>query len=80
MCLDLHPELKAAWAALLENNFPVEATKAFDDMSSLTYDTVFEKYAPIIGSGNPEAEVGLARELGTMYRKQYKEVVRLAHE
>ena len=79
MCLDLHPELKAAWAALLENNFPAEATKAFDDMSSLAYDEVFEKYAPIIGSGNPEAEVALARELGTMFRKQYNEVARLAH-
>jgi iron(III) transport system substrate-binding protein len=80
MCLDLHPELKAAWASLLENNFPAEATRVFDDLSSLAYDTVLENYAPIIGSGNPEAEVVLARELGSLFREHYKEVVRLAHE
>ncbi|MDA0348549.1 MAG: ABC transporter substrate-binding protein [Verrucomicrobia bacterium] len=79
MCLDLHPELKEAWAALLENKFPAEATRVFDDMSLISYDAVFEKYAPTIGSGNPEAEVVLARELGTLFRNQYKEVLRLAH-
>ena len=74
MSLDLHPELKAAWAALIENDFPKEATRLFDDLSILDYDLVLEKYAPIVGSGDPEAEVALARELGAKLREQYERV------
>jgi hypothetical protein len=39
---------------------------------------VLEKYAPIIGSGDPEAEVVLARELGAVFREQYRTVELLA--
>jgi ABC-type Fe3+ transport system substrate-binding protein len=78
MCLDLHPELKSAWKALIENGFPTEATTVFDDISAVAYDTVMEKYAPIIGSGDPEAEVVLARELGAVFREQYRTVELLA--
>ena len=78
MCLDLHPELKAAWKALIENDFPDEALALFEDVSILNYDTVVEKYAPIIGSGDPEAEVALARELGELFRQHYRKVQLLA--
>lgn len=78
MCLDLHPELKTAWESLIKNDFPREATKLFDDVSALSYDLVSERYAPIVGSGDPVAEVTLARELGERFRKQYREVARLA--
>ena len=80
MCLDLHPELTAAWASLIENQFPADATQLFDDVSVLSYDNVYEQYAPIIGSGDPEAEVALARELGEIFREQYRAVTRLARE
>lgn len=80
MCLDLHPELKVAWESLIKNDFPREATELFDDVSALSYELVSERYAPIIGSGNPVAEVALARELGELFRKQYRDVARLAEE
>ncbi len=80
MCLDLHPELKAAWKAIVENDFPEDATKLFDDVSILDYDLVQEKYAPLIGSGDPETEVALARELGAAFRKQFEEVLSLVRE
>ena len=79
MCLDLHPELKTAWKALIDSDFPKEATLVFDDLSTLSYDVVVEKYAPIIGSGDPEAEVALARELGSLFREQYQSVERMAN-
>lgn len=79
MCLDLHEELKSAWAALIDAGFPEEATAAFDDASMLAYDRVLEDYAPIIGSGDPEAEVTLARELGKVFREQYRQVEELLH-
>ena len=80
MCLDLHPELKEAWRALIENDFPTEATQLFDDMSLLDYQRVQELYAPIIGSGDPEAEVTLARELGASFREQYNQVAAMARK
>ena len=78
MCLDLHPELKAAWKALIDHEFPPDAVRLFEDVSVLSYERVLEEYAPIVGSGNPEDEVVLARELGEVFRQQYAEVVRLA--
>jgi ABC-type Fe3+ transport system substrate-binding protein len=80
MCLDLHPELKAAWKALVENDFPQQATELFDDVSILGYDLVHEEYASVIGSGDPEAEVALARKLGATFREQYEEVLSLANQ
>jgi iron(III) transport system substrate-binding protein len=80
MCLDLHPELTSAWKALIDAGFPADATAVFDDVSTLAYDVVLERYAPIIGSGGPEAEVALARELGAVFREQYKKAERLAKQ
>ncbi|QXD24666.1 ABC transporter substrate-binding protein [Opitutia bacterium ISCC 51] len=80
MCLDLHPELKAAWKALVEKDFPQQATELFDDLSILDYDLVQEKYALVIGSGDPEAEVALARKLGARFREQYEAVLSLANK
>ena len=78
MCLDLHTELKVAWRALIDNDFPPRALALFEDVTLLTYDTVMEKYAPMIGSGDHEGEVVLARELGALFRMQYQQVKRLA--
>lgn len=80
MCLDLHTELKAAWKALIENDFPEPATAQFDNVSNLAYDVVLENYAPIIGSGDPEAEMALARELGARFREHYRMVRQLARQ
>lgn len=57
---------------------PEEATQVFDDMRMLNYDRVLEENAPIIGSGDPEAEMALARRLGAVIREEYLIAARLA--
>ena len=72
MCLDTHDELKSAWKALIDTNFPKTAVELFDDVSEISFEKVTREYAPIIGSGDAAAEVVLARELGALFRKQYR--------
>jgi len=78
MSMDDHEALKAAWHALIDHDFPPQATALFEDVSNLEYDLVSEQYAPIVGGRDPIKEVVLARELGKDFREQYRKVEALA--
>jgi len=78
MAMDDHEALKSAWHALIENDFPPEATALFEDVSLMDYDVVMEDYAPIVGGRDPIAEVKLARNLGGLFRDHYRKVEELA--
>ncbi|MFV0415568.1 MAG: ABC transporter substrate-binding protein [Chthoniobacterales bacterium] len=80
MCLDPHQEQVAAWKALIEADFPPEATKKFDDLSLVSYALTKEKIKPALGAPNRLEEVRLAKTLGDQFREKYAEVVRLAGE
>jgi len=77
MCLEPHEELKAAWAALIANDFPPAATAKFNTIKPFDYEnvktTIFEALR-----GDRIGQVRLARELGIQVRRQYQEVVALA--
>ncbi len=76
--IDLQKELKAAWRALIENQFPPEALAKFSDFSRLTYDEVKGPMKEILGRKNKIEEVRLAREISEHFRRQYLEAERLA--
>lgn len=78
MAIDPHQELAAAWAALVENGFPPQASALFDDVSSIDYATARDVIKPALSSGKKIDATRLARELGERFRAQYRQVEALA--
>ncbi|MDD5350103.1 MAG: extracellular solute-binding protein [Chthoniobacteraceae bacterium] len=78
MAMDPHEELASAWAALIENGFPPQATALFDDVSALDYATAVQVLKPALASGQKIEATRLARTLGERFRAQYREVGALA--
>ena len=77
MCIDAHDELKDAWRALIEANFPPAATALFADVSAVDYATTSGRIRETL-AGEKIAQVQLAKELAGHFRAQYREVARLA--
>lgn len=80
MCLDCHDEQVAAWKALVEANFPPEATAKFNDLSAVDLATASNDIKPVLKSADRIHEVQLAKKLGSHFRAQYAEAKRLAEE
>ncbi len=78
MCLDTHEELKTAWAALIENNFPPQATAAFSDLSVISYPNVTGSIAGKLNQRNMLITSELSRTLAQQFRQQYKHAAELA--
>ncbi len=76
--IEAHEELRDAWAALLENGFPPEATARVDGVEGIDYQTAKEVLRPALASGKRMDRVRLAREVGERFRKQYREAAALA--
>ena len=79
MCIDVHEEMKEAWAALIETDFPSEATARFHDVSAVSY----EKAGGEIKAGAKGSKVEAVRMLGALanvFRNNYREAKRLAEE
>jgi len=76
MAIDSHQELVAAWNALIEHNFPPQATALFDDVSAVDYIIAVETLKPALSQKIEAAQ--LARKLGDKFRAQYREVQALA--
>lgn len=79
-CIDSHDEQAAAWQALIQANFPPEATAAFLDISAIDYATAMNKIKPALRGSTPLKEVQLAAELGQRFRDQYRRAEQLAKE
>jgi ABC-type Fe3+ transport system substrate-binding protein len=83
IALDCSPELRRAWRALIDADFPPEATALFEDLSRVDYDRVIEEIAPIISGRARDSrirQVQLAKDLSNHFRQQYREVERLARQ
>ncbi len=78
LCIDPQEELHAAWAALIEADFPPEASRVFSDLSALNYDYVRGEMRDILSSPDKINEVRLAKDLSEHFRRQYRETIRLA--
>lgn len=80
MCLDTHDEQVAAWKALIDADFPPEATARFHDLAAVNYQTALEELRPTLRSSRRIEEVQLAKEIGDHFRKQYREAAELARQ
>ena len=77
MCLDPHEELQAAWAALIENDFPAEAVAVFEKVERVNYERALNEIADILKK--PKRQQSLhSRDLSEHFRRQYRRVVTLA--
>lgn len=80
MSLDAHDEQVAAWRALIAAGFPPRATEKFSDMSAVSYERAGDVIRPALSAASRIEEVRLAKELGSLFRQQYREAARLAQE
>lgn len=78
MCIDSHRELSEAWAALIEADFPPEATAKFSDLSRVSYARAREEIAPVLRGSEKVEEVRLNKSLSESFRENYKIAKRLA--
>lgn len=79
MCIDAHEEMKEAWAALIEADFPPEATAKFQDVSAVSYEKAGGSIKKTM-KGSKVESVRLSNELSRFFRENYKEARRLAEE
>lgn len=79
-CIDSHDEQAAAWQALIDANFPPQATAAFLDVSAIDYTAAKEVIRPALRGSTPLTEVQLAAKLGESFRAQYRRAIELARE
>ena len=77
--IDVHKELKEAWLALIDNNFPDEAFETFSNLSAIDYSHAQGPIKKAVNSRNEIEEVIMAKKLSNHFRKKYKETVRLAY-
>jgi hypothetical protein len=77
MCIDPHDELVEAWHALIEADFPPEATAVFSDVSAVDYAAASGPIRDAL-SGDKIAEVRLAKEIADRFRAQYRHAAELA--
>jgi iron(III) transport system substrate-binding protein len=71
MCIDVHDEQQHAWAMLAQTDFPPKATRSFENMALVTYQSAVE-LAASLSRKDKELEVKLAREMSANFRSQYE--------
>jgi iron(III) transport system substrate-binding protein len=70
--LDTHPELDAAWRAIIEAGMPAEALAILQDLSAVSYEEASGRIGRAIRSPNRLEEIQLAKELAQRFRDQYR--------
>lgn len=72
VCLDTHTEMCEAWEALIENDFPPEATRMFHDVAFVSYQSATGPIGSALSSGDKLREVVIAKQLGDAFRSNYR--------
>ena len=84
MCVDTHPELTRAWAALIAARektgaFPPEALAAFEDVEAVNYEAAKGRIKDALAKDAPKIrQVQLAKELSDQFRANYQKAAELA--
>ena len=78
MCLDTHPDLKAAWRDIIEAGMPEAALAVMGDMSAVAYPEMNTRIRQALNSKDKVDEVRLARELAGHFRRQYRRAGEMA--
>tara|TARA_B110000914_G_scaffold226385_1_gene250987 strand:- start:3442 stop:4920 length:1479 start_codon:yes stop_codon:yes gene_type:complete len=78
MCIDSHHEMKEAWNALIEADFPAEATAKFYDVTPVGYELALSDIKKTLRSKDKVAAVRMMNRLGKHFRDNYRDAERLA--
>ncbi len=79
MGIDSHEEMKHAWQAIREANFPPEAMAVFFDVSVLAYEKVGQG-DPLLESKDALVVAQRAAELGAIFRANYQRAEEIAKQ
>lgn len=80
MCLDSQDELKDAWRALIEADFPPQATRVFEDMANVSYDNAMGSIRDTLRQRDRIATSELQRRLVSEFRRNYRQAATLARQ
>lgn len=78
MCLDAHPELVAAWRAVIAAGRPAGAMAVLQEMSAVDYDQAGGVIKAALNSKDKVEELKLAQTLGRHFREQYRRAAEIA--
>jgi len=78
MCLDTHKELTDAWRAIIAAGQPADALAALQDLSAVDYAAASGRIKQALNSKDKAEELRLARDLGEIFRAQYRKAEELA--
>jgi len=78
MCLDSHHELQVAWQALIDHNFPPQATAAFEDVAIVGYENAMNNIRTTLKSRNRIEATELQKNLVQSFRENYRRAANLA--
>lgn len=78
MCLDTQDEMKIAWTALRDHNFPPKATANFSDLRIISYDKVMTGISKIFAGSDKVVQARVARDLAGQFRNQYLNAAEMA--
>jgi ABC-type Fe3+ transport system substrate-binding protein len=77
--IDSHEEMKHAWNAMRDADFPPDAMKVFFNVSVLDYKKISQG-DPLLDSKNPLESARRASELGMIFRDQYESAEQIARK
>lgn len=80
ICVDAHHEQRAAWREIFGNDMPKRATEVFHNLDAVHYDLALGEINSVVRSRDKVAETRLARDLGGVFRRNYKLAARLARK
>ncbi len=80
MCIDSHQEMKAAWAALIEANFPPQASAKFFNVTPVSYELALSEIKKTLKSADKVESVRMMNRLGKHFRDHYHAARILAQE
>ena len=80
MCLDSHDELKHAWQKVAAAGMPKRATKAFSELTLVSYQNAMGGITRQISEGRKVDTAAKAVSLGKFFRKNYRRASKLANK
>jgi hypothetical protein len=85
MGIDPHQEMRAAWLAMRDNMGgqslkQTEASKAFYDVSHVSYRRLMDEIVPLINKKDPLATMRVMSTISAQFRANYEKAAMLAEE
>ena len=78
MCLDTHKELTDAWRAIIAAGQPADALAVLQNLSAIDFAAANGRVKQALNAKDKTEELRLSRELGDLFRAQYRKAEELA--